>query len=71
MVQPDDTRKETEPHLWPAEIRGHEETYEEQKARVRKKREGWIVETKVYEGNTVHLRLRVFQYIKPHFVHGR
>ena len=38
MVQPDDTRKETEPHLWPAEIRGHEETYEKQKARVRKKR---------------------------------
>ena len=27
--------------------------------------------TKVYEGNTVHLRLGVLQHLKPHFVHGR
>lgn len=41
MVQPDDTRKETEPHLWPAEIRGHEETYEEQKAEKKGRLNSW------------------------------
>lgn len=35
MVQPDDRRRETEPRLWPAVKRGHEETYEDQRARVK------------------------------------